>query len=72
MEREKELQKLGERIKQLRIDKGLTQFELGSRINKDDSTVARIEAGRTNPTYTSLLLIAEGLEVNLFEIIEGL
>jgi putative transcriptional regulator len=69
MDREKELQKLGERIKQLRIDKGLTQFELGSRINKDDSTVARIEAGRTNPTYTTLLLIAEGLGFHISELL---
>ena len=70
MEREKELIALGKRIKSIRKSKGLTQLELAVRVNKDYSSIARLEAGRTNPTYTTLLKIAEGLEIPVAELFE--
>lgn len=68
MDREKELKELGKRIKEIRKSKGLTQLDLAVRVNKDYTSVGRLETGRTNPTYTTLLKVAEGLEVSLSEL----
>ncbi|NQY68437.1 MAG: helix-turn-helix transcriptional regulator [Flavobacteriales bacterium] len=70
MDREKELQKLGERIKELRKSKGMTQLDLAAAINQDYTSITRLEAGRTNPTYVTLLKIAEGLEVSVSDLLK--
>lgn len=72
MNREKELKALGKRIKEIRKSKGLTQLDLAVRVNKDYSSIARVETGRTNPTYTTLVKIAQGLEVSVGELVKGL
>lgn len=69
MDRERELQKLGNRIKELRKAKGMTQLDLAVAINKDYTSITRLEAGRTNPTYTTLLKVAAGLQVELSELL---
>lgn len=69
MDREKELKALGKRIREIRKSKGLTQLELAVRVNKDYTSIGRLESGRTNPTYITLLKIAEGLDVNLADIL---
>jgi putative transcriptional regulator len=70
MEREVLLKQLGERIRQIRNGKGISQAKLGAIIDKDQQAIQRIEAGRVNPTYYHLYLIAKGLEVALEEIIK--
>ncbi len=72
MDREMELKQLGKRIKQVRNEKGLTQFDLAAKINTDESSIARFEIGGTNPTYLTLLKIAKGLDVSLSELLSGL
>lgn len=62
-EQKKALNSLGARLRQLRNEKGLTQVELGARVNKDQQAIQRLEAGRVNPSYLFLKQIAEGLEV---------
>ena len=59
---------VGEHIVQLRQAKGLTQVELASRMDIEDSALRRIEKGRTNPTLKTLYLIAHELEVPLQEL----
>lgn len=68
MDREQELKKLGNRIKELRKSKGMTQLDLAAAINKDYTSITRLEAGRTNPTYITLLKVAEGLDVKVSEL----
>ncbi len=65
-----ELKNLGSRIKKIRVDKGLTQFELASRINKDQQSIQRLEVGNINPSYIYLLEVSNGLEIELKEIIQ--
>ena len=72
MDRDMELKQLGKRIKQVRNEKGLTQFDLATKINTDESSIARFEIGGTNPTYLTLQKIAKGLEVSLSELMSGL
>lgn len=59
---------LGNRIRQLREAKGISQTELGNRCYIDRSNMNRIEAGNTNPTAYTLYKIAQNLKVALSEI----
>lgn len=42
---------LGARIRKLREEKNITQQDLAALCNFEKSNMARIEAGRTNPTF---------------------
>lgn len=64
------IKKLGMRIVELRKEKNLKQIDLATKINIEDSALRRIESGRTNPTIKTLLRIAEGLDVELLDLID--
>jgi transcriptional regulator with XRE-family HTH domain len=49
-------------VKALRRVRGLSQEELGLRINADQAYISRIEAGRQNPTLESLAELAQALD----------
>ena len=71
MEPKEQLQRnIGIRIRNLRIEKGLTQVDLASKINRDQQSIQRLEAGRTNPTYLYLYEVAQGLEISLSELLD--
>lgn len=70
MEKEDFLKKIGENIVRLREKKGLRQIDLAIELNIDDSSLRRIESGRTNPTIITLKKIADVLKVNLSEIVD--
>jgi transcriptional regulator with XRE-family HTH domain len=70
MEKEEFLKRLGENIVRLRDKRGLRQIDLATKLNIDDSSLRRIESGRTNPTIITLRSIADALEVNLSEIVD--
>lgn len=67
--KENTLKCLGLNIKAVRKSKGLTQLDLASKVNKDQQSIQRLEAGRINPSYIYLLEICLGLEVELKEIL---
>ena len=69
MGRDKALITLGERVKEIRIAKGLTQMELAHRIGKDHPSINKLENAKVNPSYLFLLEICEGLEIELKELI---
>jgi transcriptional regulator with XRE-family HTH domain len=54
---------IGERVKSLRIDQGLTLAELGARVNLSTSYLSQIERDRTQPSLTTLVNIAKVLNV---------
>ncbi|MCT3949062.1 helix-turn-helix domain-containing protein [Elizabethkingia anophelis] len=70
MEKSEILIQVGKRIKDLRIQKGISQVDLVGRMdgNIDPTNISRIEAGRTNPTLLTLQRIANALEVNISEL----
>ena len=70
MEKSEILKKVGERIKEVRLQKGISQADLVGRMeeNIDATNISRIEAGRTNPTVFTLFRIAEALGVPLNEL----
>lgn len=64
------VKKLGKNIVAIREKKGLRQKELSDILDMDDGSLRRIESGRTNPTTTTLLSIADGLEIELKELFD--
>lgn len=70
MEKSIELVKLGNRIRDLRTSKGLSQAKLGMKILKDQQSIHKVETGEFNPTYLYLLEICEGLEIKISELLD--
>ena len=60
------LKQLGARIKQIRIDKGLSQSEVANRCGKERQSYQRVETGNINPTiwYLQHITTALGIELN--------
>ncbi|MBB6332988.1 transcriptional regulator with XRE-family HTH domain [Chryseobacterium sediminis] len=71
MEKSEILKLIGKRIKELRMQKGISQADLVGRMegNIDPTNISRIEAGRTNPTIITLYRIAEALEIKLIDLL---
>lgn len=64
------LKKIGERIRELRVAKGLTQMDLAFKCNdKDYSQINRVELGKVNFSVSYLSLIAEALKVQPDELL---
>jgi len=63
---ESELSKsLGARIRKLREEQNISQQDLAAICNFEKSNMARIESGRTNPTFLTLHKISVALNVSL-------
>ena len=65
MNKSEDLKLLGKRIRELRLDKGLSQAQLGMKIFKDQQSIHKVESGQFNPSYIYLLEICEGLEISI-------
>ena len=59
-----------EKIKELRIERGLSQAKLAARAGVDPSTVNQIERGAREASPTTLRKIAQALDVNLAELLQ--
>ena len=60
--------KVGKKIQKLREIKGISQQDLAARCNFEKSNMSRLEAGRVNPTLSTLEKISNALEVNISEL----
>lgn len=56
-------QNLASVLKRLRVERGITQEALAFHANITVSTLTRIERGVSNPTWTTLLKIADALDI---------
>jgi len=56
---------VGERIRQFRLLRGLSQEALAERSGLHATQVQRIEQGKLNPRLTTLLALAQGLGIPL-------
>lgn len=70
MEKDKDIKlvQLGQRIRDIRVQKGMTQSELAERSGMASNYIAMLERGERNPTYLTLLKIAEGCGVDICEL----
>jgi transcriptional regulator with XRE-family HTH domain len=56
-------QNLASVLRSLRVERGITQEALAFHASITVSTLARIERGVSNPTWTTLLKIADALDI---------
>ena len=56
---------LGQQVRRLREDAGLTQEELAERIHSTQGTIARLEAGGREPAVSTLARIAAALDAEV-------
>jgi transcriptional regulator with XRE-family HTH domain len=63
-------QKIGHRIRELRESKGISQQNLAAICNFEKANLSRIEAGRTNPTVSTLYKISQALDIKLIELVD--
>ncbi len=68
----KRLKSLGQKLKEIRLEKGLTLKELGYRIEKDPQSISRVEQGDINPTYLYLTEVCIGLDISLSDLVKDL
>lgn len=62
---------IGQRIKTSRIEKGLTQEELGEKLGLDKGTVSKMERGENAPTAKTLIALKKILGVSTDWILTG-
>jgi len=62
--------RFGERIRQLRTSKGLTQEELAEAVGVSTDFISLIERGERAPSFENLERLAEALGVNVAELFD--
>ena len=62
--------KLGQCIKELRRQKGLTQVEFSERCVFYQNYLSRIENGLSNPTINAIEIVANALDLSVYELFE--
>lgn len=55
---------LGNRLRTLRLQKGMTQVQLGRQIGVTKSTISAYENGERNPSYENLIILAGIFQVS--------
>lgn len=59
---------VGKNIQKIRESKGISQQELAAKCNFEKSNMSRLEAGRVNPTLSTLEKVAKALGISLAEL----
>ena len=62
----------GERLKELRMQKDLSQAELGKKIGVQPTHIGRYERGETLPTANALSILAKALNVSIDYLLHGI
>jgi len=61
---------VGNRIRELRKSKNLSQADLSHEADIPLSQIGRLERGETNPTISTLYVLAQALKVELKDLID--
>ena len=69
MEKDILLKDLGNRIREIRKERGMSQKQLAYKIGKDKQSIQRLESGNVNPSYIYLLQVCTGLEIELKDVL---
>ena len=62
---------LGDRIRQLRRERLLTQEELSERSGVGVTSIIRVERGQVEPRFSTIRKLARALEVEPRELVDG-
>ncbi len=68
MNEEDFIKNVGEKIKEIRLLQNIKQIDLAFKVGIEDSSLRRIESGRTNPTLKTLIRISIALEIDIKEL----
>jgi len=63
---------VGNRIKQLRNERGLTQTKLAELVGKDRQYLYKIEKGKVTPNIVTISALAIALEISLTDFFNGI
>lgn len=63
--------RLGNRVRDLRKKRGLTQVELAEMLGVDRSYLSEIETGKKDPSLRVLKTIADGFKLSLAQLLRG-
>ncbi len=63
---------LGEKIKELRKETGLSQEKFALKIDMDRTYFATVESGKRNISLQNIEKIAKGLNITISELFEGI
>ena len=61
---------IGEKIRKFRLEKEMTQKELGEKCGLADSAIRRYELGGANPKFETIIKIAKALDIDFLELID--
>ena len=62
--------KLGQNLKRIRTQKGISQGDISRKLNMDRGYISRLENGMKNPTLSTIQKIADFLEVSVNDLIK--
>ena len=65
-------EELGKRIRKLRTEMGISQEKFALLINMDRTYFASVENGKRNISINNIKKIADGLNISLSKLFEGL
>jgi transcriptional regulator with XRE-family HTH domain len=63
------VKKLGQNLKEIRLDKGLSQGKLAKKLGVDPSYISQIERGLGNMSLKKIERLAKALEVTIEQLI---
>ncbi|MDA2934831.1 helix-turn-helix domain-containing protein [Acidobacteria bacterium AH-259-D05] len=66
------LRKIGQRIREARKEKGISQEQLAERSNLSHTYVGRLERGEKQPSLDTLVTIAEAVQVSPVDLLMDL
>lgn len=66
---QKLIKAFGERLREVRISQGISQEQLANDADIPISQVGRIERGETNPTISTIYVLASALNTTMVELI---
>lgn len=66
------VEKFGQRVRYLRLSRGLSQEDLGEICSLDRTYISSLERGHRNVSLKNIAALALALEVTLAELFEGI
>ena len=63
-------QRFGRVVRDMRVERGLSQVDFGERCGFYQTYLSRIENGRANPSLNAMEVIANALGVTVYELFE--
>ena len=62
--------KLGDNIRRIRLEKGMTQGDLCQKLDVDRAYMSNIESGKKNPTLSTIERIANSLDISIEDLMK--